>query len=288
MRFLGAALILTLLAGCAGYVSGGAFASYEENLRLRGWLRTDRRADDVPISADTLTEAFRRTVFRVENEGGLYGQGRVRTEADASLGEDFVPVLRRWDEVVRFSVVAPPSVRPHRLGRVETFAEKLHRLTGQELRQVQEGEKANLWIMFLGSEDIRFFVSEATERGKNRSRDLLERFGRNTTRPCQYSAFWDEASKALAFVVVLIREGLPERLAESCIEEEMAQALGLVYDHPENRPSIFNDDQEFALLTRHDELLLKILYDPRLKPGMTEAEAMPMVARIARELIPDE
>ena len=46
-----------------------------------------------------------------------------------------------------------------------------------------------------------------------------------------------------------------------------------------------NDDEEFAYLTRHDELLLKILYDSRLRPGMTEAEARPIVLQIARELL---
>ncbi|WP_372802367.1 DUF2927 domain-containing protein, partial [Paracoccus seriniphilus] len=46
-----------------------------------------------------------------------------------------------------------------------------------------------------------------------------------------------------------------------------------------------NDDEEFALLTRHDELLLQILYDPRLRPGMTAAEATPIVRSIATELL---
>ena len=54
------------------------------------------------------------------------------------------------------------------------------------------------------------------------------------------------------------------------------------------RPSIFNDDDEFALLTRHDELLLEMLYDPRLRPGMTAAEAMPIVRVMAAELTGDQ
>jgi len=61
--------------------------------------------------------------------------------------------------------------------------------------------------------------------------------------------------------------------------------MGLSNDSPDARPSIFNDDEEFALLTRHDELLLQILYDRRLRPGMTEAEAAPIVRRIAGELL---
>jgi hypothetical protein len=74
-------------------------------------------------------------------------------------------------------------------------------------------------------------------------------------------------------------------MRKSCIHEEMAQSLGLTNDSKSARPSIFNDDEEFALLTRHDELLLKILYDKRLKPGMNNKIALPIVRQIAEELM---
>ena len=74
-------------------------------------------------------------------------------------------------------------------------------------------------------------------------------------------------------------------MRKSCIQEEMTQALGLANDSPNARPSIFNDDEEFALLTRHDELLLRMLYDPRLKIGMTVKTAHPIVEQIAQELM---
>ena len=74
-------------------------------------------------------------------------------------------------------------------------------------------------------------------------------------------------------------------MRKSCIHEEMAQSLGLSNDSKVARPSIFNDDEEFALLTKHDEILLKILYDRRLKPGMNNIEAKPIVTKIAQELI---
>ena len=85
--------------------------------------------------------------------------------------------------------------------------------------------------------------------------------------------------------MAVIRAELPPLLRTSCIHEELAQGMGLANDSPGARPSIFNDDEEFALLTRHDELLLRILYDPRLRPGMSEAEAAPIVRRIATELL---
>ena len=74
-------------------------------------------------------------------------------------------------------------------------------------------------------------------------------------------------------------------MRKSCIHEEMAQSLGLSNDSKIARPSIFNDDEEFAFLTTHDENLLKILYDNRLKPGMNNKDALPIVTKIAKELM---
>jgi hypothetical protein len=74
-------------------------------------------------------------------------------------------------------------------------------------------------------------------------------------------------------------------MRRSCIEEEMTQALGLANDDPNIRPSIFNDDEEFALLTRHDEILLKMLYDPRLTVGMTPERARPLLRAVAEDAL---
>jgi hypothetical protein len=85
--------------------------------------------------------------------------------------------------------------------------------------------------------------------------------------------------------VAVIRSEHPDLLRLSCIHEEMAQGMGLANDSPEARPSIFNDDEEFALLTQHDEKLLAILYDPRLTAGMSAADAMPVVREIASVMV---
>ena len=61
--------------------------------------------------------------------------------------------------------------------------------------------------------------------------------------------------------------------------------MGLPNDSPDARPSLFNDSLEFALLTEHDEILLRMLYDPRLQPGMTVAEARPILPAVARDAI---
>ena len=74
----------------------------------------------------------------------------------------------------------------------------------------------------------------------------------------------------------------------SCLHEEIAQGLGLANDSPRARPSIFNDNEEFALLTPQDELMLRMLYDPRLTPGMTEGQARPIAAALATQFLGGE
>ncbi|HHI70684.1 MAG TPA: DUF2927 domain-containing protein, partial [Rhodobacteraceae bacterium] len=99
-------------------------------------------------------------------------------------------------------------------------------------------------------------------------------------------AFSDDPKSAVyAKAVAVIRGEHPDLLRLSCIHEELAQGMGLPNDSPAARPSIFNDDEEFGLLTHHDELLLQMLYDKRLRPGMTVQEARPIIKQIAAELM---
>ncbi len=84
--------------------------------------------------------------------------------------------------------------------------------------------------------------------------------------------------------VAVIRAEHPDELRLSCVHEEIAQGLGLPNDSPYARPSIFNDDEEFARLTTQDEMMLAILYDARLQPGMNLEQARAAAAIVAAEL----
>jgi hypothetical protein len=97
---------------------------------------------------------------------------------------------------------------------------------------------------------------------------------------------WDPQNDgAYTKAVAVIRAEHPDLFRLSCIHEEIAQGLGLSNDSPLARPSIFNDDEEFGLLTSHDEMLLRMLYDDRLVPGMSSDEARPLIAEMADEIM---
>ncbi|MCL4674950.1 MAG: DUF2927 domain-containing protein, partial [Pararhodobacter sp.] len=101
---------------------------------------------------------------------------------------------------------------------------------------------------------------------------------------CMVMAFSRDGSAVYSEAVAVIRAEHPDLTRLACYHEELTQGLGLASDSDHARPSIFNDDQEFALLTDHDLLLLRMHYDPRLTPGMSLGRAQRIIFSIASEL----
>ena len=98
------------------------------------------------------------------------------------------------------------------------------------------------------------------------------------------TALKSKLNPEIVSALVIIRNELPKLLRKACFNEEMAQSLGLSNDSHLARPSIFNDDDEFATLTEFDEILLKILYDERLEIGMTLRNSSEILRTVAKEI----
>lgn len=250
----------------------------QNDLVAQGLLRQDGGGTDVPFSEVMLSRNFLRIAL-FDEYAELEGDLRARTTP---------ALLRRWEGPVRMKVEFGETVpRPQRerdRNSIRDYAARLSALTG--LAIVQSDRDPNFHVLFLNEPERRAAgarlralvpgISDASVRAvTNLPRSQL----------CLVIAFSEGGSSTYSRAVALVRGEHPDLLRLSCIHEEIAQGLGLANDSPFARPSIFNDDEEFALLTGHDELLLRMLYDPRLRPGMTEAEAAPVARRIAAELL---
>ncbi len=240
----------------------------------QGLLRQDGGGVDTPFTGDVLARNFEQIAFFNEYDGNFTGRGGPSP-------------LRRWDAPVRMEVIfgdgVPASQRASDSSTISSYAARLGRITGHP---VSTGGRPN-FLVIIASEDDR---AETLVRAATRvpgitaaSLNALRDIRRDTYCAVAAYAAGPNANTYTAAVAV-IRSENPDLLRLSCIHEELAQGLGLANDSPAARPSIFNDDDEFALLTRHDELLLKMLYDPRLSIGMNAAEARDTVRIIAREL----
>jgi hypothetical protein len=258
------------------------YASVERRLLTQGLLRTDGGGPDTPFSARNLADNFMAIALYDElvDEGGTY-------VAQAKASE-----LRRWNGPIRMGMIfgasVPSTQQDKDRAEVTSYVARLSRLTGKPIRIVDTAN-ANMDVLFLNEDERR--ASEPLIRARvpeisNAAIRIIRDMPRDAY--CMVFAFSNGRSPIYTRAIAVIRSEHPDLLRRSCIHEELAQAMGLANDSPKARPSIFNDDEEFGLLTRHDELLLKMLYDPRLRPGMTAAEARPIVDAIASELVGGE
>lgn len=244
----------------------------------QGLLRQDGGGLDTPFTADMLARNFEQIVFYNEYETALQGRGGKSP-------------LRRWETPVRVGTVFGESVPLAQRNRdeklVRDYARRLNKVTGHPITTFGP---PNFIVVFASEDDRNMALDRAASLIPGisaESLDPLRALDRDTY--CAVIAY-GSARKANTYsaAVALIRTENPQLLRTSCVHEEMAQGLGLANDSHQARPSIFNDDDEFALLTTHDELLLEMLYDPRLQPGMTAEDAAPITRIIARELTSSE
>ena len=252
----------------------------ERDLLAKGLMRTDGGGVDARFGAPELARNFERVALFNEyvQSGGRF----IARQSEASL--------RRWRAPVRvklhFGASAPADMRAKDRANVARYLRRLSRVTGHSVSLTQDARAANYHLFVVSLDEQR--ALDATLRELNLG--LAEATIRDIAWQGRNNYCFVYASSTVAtphtyhLAVAVVRTEHPDLMRLACYHEEIAQGLGLANDSPEARPSIFNDDEEFALLTTHDEMLLRMLYDRRLTPGMTPDVARPIVRQIAQEM----
>ena len=250
-----------------------------QRLRARGLLRTDKGRLDSLYSTQNLIENFEK--IALHNEYIIKNNEFIPQEKESNL--------KRWNRAIKINIIHGENSSNKQIKidkkNISIFTRRLASITGLEM-SISE-VNANFIILFLDLDERRDFGQKLSQLMPQLTPAMIKAIT-SSPRSTFCSAFsLSEPPKNYEYTaaLVLIKSEHSKVMRKSCIHEEMAQSLGLTNDSKSARPSIFNDDEEFALLTRHDELLLKILYDKRLKPGMNNKIALPIVRQIAEELM---
>ncbi|SEK58434.1 DUF2927 domain-containing protein [Pacificibacter marinus] len=255
------------------------YAKVQSDLLRNDLLRTDSGSTDAPFSTHQLARNF--DAIALNDEYTTIGGAFVARTTPSSL--------HRWTEPVRigleFGASIPDIQRAKDRKTVTDLTERLARASGHSITL---SSRPNFHVLVL-NEDERQSIGPRLEQlipgiGQAAIKSV-ENMPRSSY--CLVIASDPADNGAYRQAVAIIRGEHPDLMRKSCFHEEIAQGLGLANDTPRARPSIFNDDEEFALLTPHDELLLRILYDPRLHTGMPPEIARPISAQIAREIMGD-
>jgi hypothetical protein len=254
------------------------YAQVQQSLLSQGLLRTDPGGPETPYTDRMLAETFLQLAMYDEYAPGSGGLKPGQT----------ANVLRRWSGPVRvglsFGASVPAETQATDRARVGSYLARLARVTGHPIRL--DDANPNFFVHIVSDDERRNLGGMASASlGGLSAADMGSITNMPQSTYCSVLAVSEGRSGVYRRAFAVVRAEHPDLLRLSCLHEEIAQGLGLPNDSPRARPSIFNDDEEFALLTRMDEQLLQILYNPALRPGMTEAEVRPIVFDLAARMV---
>jgi len=254
------------------------YARVEQDLLAQGLLRVDGGGTDTPYTDEMLSRNFEQIALAEE-----YARGAGLQPSSGALGE-----IKKWRVPVRVGVIFGDSMsegdQTQDRRTLESYTRRLRRVSGHPISLVSD--QVNFHVLVMGQDDkdqLRSVLDRIAPGMEASTRAIFLNLPRAIH--CLVVAFAENNSaSAYRQAVALVRSEHPDLTRRACYHEELAQGLGLANDAPNARPSIFNDDDEFALLTTHDEMLLKILYGPRVTPGMNADQVRPIVRMLSREL----
>ena len=221
-----------------------------------------------------LLDDFRRVAYGSERPVlGTDGAARPRRDH-----------LAKWEGPIRAALIG--TDRADYRAAARRHLSDLAALTGLAVAEVPAGE-ANLLIVF--AEDPFAAARANRHRFDHRIADpasfdaLLARMEQSAT--C-FGFLWGgwPSGQGIDFAAVFLRTDRGARTVEGCLVQETTQVLGLMNDLDPGTDSVFGDSGEHVALTERDRLMLRLLYDPGLKPGMGWAEAEPLARAAYRGL----
>ncbi len=270
----GAATLLTLTA-CAPPSAGPELADLygraEILYRTEAKFRTEYDPIDAPIDAQALERNFLKLAFNSEEQ----------VIDNKTIVPGGTVQLLRWSSDVTYSSIGISLADSRHL---DALALRIGGVIGRDVIATDDLAGADVKIWMLNGRERALLRENVADRFGESLGGFITAWTRRPELPCIGMISTDPKDDSLSVGLIFVKAELSGNFRRACITEEFTQVFGLINDDPQARPSIFNDDQEFIELTRHDEYLLKVLYDPRLRAGMTEAEARPLVRRIVQDI----
>lgn len=262
--------------GTAAKAGPGTLERYYQDMQAqylsKGLMKTVRHVPGAPMDAASLAQDFLEIALINEHGQGLSG------------GRSAKPLLR-WEDPVRlqvhFGASVPKAKRAADLRTVSKYVNTLARATRHPI--TVNPHRPNFHVLVVSEGERKSLARTLPKLIPGLSKATVKTIARmRKTHLCMVVAE-PHADRRRGFktAVAIVRAEHPDAMRASCLHEELAQGLGLSNDCEDVWPSIFNDDQEFALLTRRDEKLLGMLYDRRLASGMTADQVKPYLHAVA-------
>jgi hypothetical protein len=172
--------------------------------------------------------------------------------------------IRKFDGPVRIFI--DNRATPDRTSQVEAaIADIRRRIRDLDIGRTERRDDANMVVSLIHDRDLARMIRVVY--GIHRAR----RIQRLLEPQCLSGFRKDESSRILrSDVIITVDAG--DFVFHDCVYEELLQALGPINDDTTVPWTMFNDDVQMGFFGVYDQYLLNILYDPRIRPGMTRTE----------------
>lgn len=193
----------------------------------------------------------------------------------SEFGPDYASaVVAKWSEGTLTVSLEQRATKEH-LGFVSAHLAALGRLTGKTFSGAKTPESAAIRVLFVRRNEMA--VIGGPNIDPKAVREAAAAGG------CYFMS-WKKPESRIVKAIVVVNVERDPALINSCLLEELTQLLGLPNDSDAVRPSIFSDRDNLHELSPHDAILVRTLYDPRMKAGLPRAEALGIARTIISEL----
>mgnify|MGYP000052294698 CR=1 FL=1 len=170
----------------------------------------------------------------------------------------------RWEQSLRIRVVGEATALNNKILR--RHANTLQGLTNRSIRFVTgTDEPENVRVVFVAAMEMANLPGVPVDQ---KMLNLLA-----APRGCYFLSFPDQHGEIGRSIIVVNAERDTESTYH-CLLEELIQSMGIPNDSDLIRPSVFSDKDKLTKITRSDEVLIRTLYDPRMRTGMDKTEAL--------------
>ena len=209
-------------------------------------IASRQRAEKKTFTDSEIIDGFLKTAFGAE----YHLAGRVDR-------------IRKYDIPVRVFADSARADRKAQLAKV--VADIGARVQHLDIAMADAAEGANVVVKLVRDRDL--YRTITTFYGGERAREI-----RTSLDPQCLSGFRKNEKYEIEHSDVILTVDNGDFIFLDCAYEELLQSLGPINDTSSVPWTMFNDNVSMGFFDVYDQYILNLLYDPRIKAGMTVAE----------------
>jgi DUF2927 family protein len=246
-------MLATVLAALALDIAAPSLAAAELPA-----IAQRQRAEKKNFTDNEIVDGFMKTAFGAE----YHLAGRVDR-------------IRKYEVPVRVFADGNRPDRKAQLAKiVADIATKVQHL---DIAMAESGDGANVSVKLVRDRDL--YRTITTFYGGERAREI-----KSSLDPQCLSGFRKNEKFEIEHSDVILTVDNGDFVFLDCAYEELLQSLGPINDTSSVPWTMFNDNVSMGFFDVYDQYLLNLLYDPRVKAGMTVAEVKAVLPAVLADV----